>query len=224
MSLTRILRVLFVLIAMTGVVAWLLPWILYFTSRPFPTRLPATVLFFAIVSEKLWSSFLRMPDKVAVAADKDWTVAAVGLTYASVLFTTILGAYARRIGLPSLLSGVAGGFVYALGLALRMSALRSLGAAWSIQLDRADARVHSVVRGGPYRWIRHPIYLGAILETVGIALLFQSGWSLLAALLLFCPAELARASFEEKYLRANFGSAYADYANEVGGFIPRFKA
>jgi hypothetical protein len=49
MSLARVLRVLFVLVAISGVVAWVLPWILYLTSQPFPSRLPATLLFFAIV-------------------------------------------------------------------------------------------------------------------------------------------------------------------------------
>ncbi|HEY4159180.1 MAG TPA: isoprenylcysteine carboxylmethyltransferase family protein [Polyangiaceae bacterium] len=223
MTLARILRVLFVLVAVAGVVAWLLPWILYARSTPFPTRLPATVLFFAVVSEKLWSSFVRMPDKVAVKADKDWTVAAVGLAYASVIFTIILHVYARRDGLPSLSAAIAGGLIYLLALVLRLTALRSLGAAWSIQLDRADA-AGPIVRAGPYRFIRHPIYLGAMLETVCVALLFQSVWALLAALCLFCPAELARARFEERYLRARFGSAYAEYARDVGGFVPRFRS
>lgn len=224
MSLARVLRVSFVLVSVAGVVAWVLPWVLYLRSPPFPLRVLATVVFFAIVSEKLWSSFLRMPEKVRVAAEKDWTVAAVGLAYATVLFTSILGVYARRVGFPSIPLGVAGAAVFALGLALRVTALRSLGAGWSIQLDQAGAQGNSIVRTGPYRWIRHPIYLGAMLETVGLALIFQSGSALFAALVLFCPAELARASFEEKYLRAHFGRAYIEYANEVRAFVPRFRA
>jgi isoprenylcysteine carboxyl methyltransferase (ICMT) family protein YpbQ len=53
---------------------------------------------------------------------------------------------------------------------VRANGTSNLGRAWSIQLDRADASKHSIVRDGPYRWIRHPIYAGAMIETLGLAL------------------------------------------------------
>jgi len=225
MNRAGILRVLFLLVALCGIIAWILPWILYATSETFEGRLPATLLFFAVISEKLWSSFLRMPERVSVAAEKDWTVIAVGLAYAAVVFPSLLAIYTRRSGFPSLLSGCAGGVAYSSGLALRLVALKTLGQKWSIQLDQPVALDTSIiVREGPYRWIRHPIYLGAIIETLGIALLFGSGWAIGAACCLFWPAELARARFEEKYLHGQYGEAYAKYSQDVPGFIPRFGA
>jgi protein-S-isoprenylcysteine O-methyltransferase Ste14 len=39
--------------------------------------------------------------------------------------------------------------------------------------------------------------------------------------LLFFRAEIARARFEEGFMRARFGAPYAAYEHEVGAFFPR---
>jgi protein-S-isoprenylcysteine O-methyltransferase Ste14 len=218
----RLLRALFVVIALAGVVAWVLPWVL-FVLRPFPGRLLATAVFAAIVSEKLWSSFLRMPAAAAVAPEGDWTASLVGLAYAAVTFAILADLDARRRGLAPSACTALGAVVYVAGIALKAAALRRLGAGWSIQLDKADTKGARLLREGPYRFVRHPLYLAAMLDTVGFALVFASPWGVGLAALAFCPAEIARARFEEVHLKAAFGIEYARYAEEVGGFVPRLR-
>jgi protein-S-isoprenylcysteine O-methyltransferase Ste14 len=210
----RLLRICFAAIALAGVGAWIVPWILFAIGPRFPGRLAATCVYAAIVTHRLWLSFLRMPDRAKVAPDKDWTAIAVGFAYVAVIYTVLI----EQRGLADLPLAASGAALYMAGMLLELWALRRLGAGWSIQLDRAATG--ELLRDGPYAWMRHPIYSGAMLEAVAIGLLFGSWCAIAAALLLFCPAELARARFEERLLREQFGAAYDDYARHVRGFVP----
>jgi protein-S-isoprenylcysteine O-methyltransferase Ste14 len=214
----RLLRICFAAIALAGVGAWIAPWILFAIGPRFAGRLAATCVYAAIVTHRLWLSFVRMPDRARVAPEKDWTAIAVGFAYAAVIYAVLIELHVRQRGLADLPFAASGAVLYTAGMMLEMWALRRLGAGWSIQLDRTASG--ELLRHGPYAWMRHPIYTGAMLEAVAIGLLFGSWWALAAALLLFCPAELARARFEERLLREQFGAAYDDYARHVRGFVP----
>jgi protein-S-isoprenylcysteine O-methyltransferase Ste14 len=216
-----VLRLSLVVITVLGAGALLAPWILFAASSPFPGRLEASVVFSAVVARELFTSCLRMPKKVQVAPSKDWTAAAVGFGYVAVLYACLVDVYLRRLAFP--LPGVSalGVSLYAAGLLLRTVALRHLGEHWSVQLDQASSPGASLIRSGPYAYIRHPIYLGAMLENAGVALLFASPAAFAISLAGFCPAELARARFEERALLASAGEPYAAYRREVGGFVPR---
>ena len=157
-----------------------------------------------------------------MAPHKDWTAVAVGAGYLAVFYICLVEVHRRRDGFPSTLAAVAGVLLFVLGLALRTAALRRLGARWSIQLDRAEAP-DELVRTGPYRFIRHPVYLAAMFEVLGLAMAFATPAAFVVGALLFCPAELLRARFEERVLTERFGTRYAAYAREVGGFLPRFR-
>jgi protein-S-isoprenylcysteine O-methyltransferase Ste14 len=79
---------------------------------------------------------------------------------------------------------------------------------------------HQLVRKGPYRFIRHPMYLAVILAAVGAFLLFRT-W----AMLVFLPMStvvLRRATQEEKLLALEFGEEYWAYVRQVPGWFPRF--
>ncbi len=60
-----------------------------------------------------------------------------------------------------------------------MAANAFFSAVVRIQTDRG----HSVATGGPYRWIRHPGYLGAIAFSIGMPFLLSSWWALIPGLL-----------------------------------------
>jgi protein-S-isoprenylcysteine O-methyltransferase Ste14 len=78
-----------------------------------------------------------------------------------------------------------------------------------IQADRG----HSVISTGPYAYVRHPMYFGAIFYFVGTALLLGSWWGIafgLVLILLLC----VRIPLEEKVLRAEL-QGYDDYAARV---------
>ncbi len=78
-----------------------------------------------------------------------------------------------------------------------------------------------VVAVGPYRWVRNPIYLGALLIVLGEAWLFWS-WPLLAyagVLAVFFHAFVA--GYEERVLGRRFGETYLEYRRTVPRWIPR---
>jgi len=78
-----------------------------------------------------------------------------------------------------------------------------------IQKDRAQ----SVVTTGPYAYVRHPMYAGALLFFVGVPLLLGSWYGLAFALLLVVALAI-RAVKEELMLAAEL-AGYADYATRV---------
>jgi protein-S-isoprenylcysteine O-methyltransferase Ste14 len=215
----QILRGCFVLIKLGAALACVLPWVLCATNRAFPGRVPATLVFFLIAGEKVWSSLFRMPERVAVAPSRDWTAAAVAFAYLGVIFSVLADLHTRHVGFPSLTALGSGALVYFAGLGLKWTALRRLGKSWSIQLDQA--RASALVQSGPYRFIRHPIYLGAALDALGIALLFASAWGLVITVAVYVPALIFRARFEERCLGAELGPSYLAYERAVPGFIPR---
>src|SRR5215813_12522764 len=78
-----------------------------------------------------------------------------------------------------------------------------------------------VVVTGPYRWVRNPIYLAALLVVLGEALLFMS-LRLLAyagAMAVFC--HLFVTGYEERRLSRRFGVSYLEYRRTVPRWIPR---
>jgi protein-S-isoprenylcysteine O-methyltransferase Ste14 len=78
-----------------------------------------------------------------------------------------------------------------------------------------------LVAVGPYRWVRNPIYLAALLVVVGEAWLFVSPSVLLyAGAIAFC-CHLFVIGYEEPTLRRNFGETYAEYIRTVPRWLPR---
>lgn len=76
-----------------------------------------------------------------------------------------------------------------------------------------------IVRAGPYRWVRNPMYLGHLIFLAGLALALGS-W-LGAALFAFHVAWFHRRVREdEKRLDALFGETYRDYCRDVKRWIP----
>ncbi len=71
-------------------------------------------------------------------------------------------------------------------------------------------RDHHVVTGGPYRYVRHPGYLGAILFELGTPLVLGSRWALLPVLV-GSLAMLIRTGMEDRVLQREL-PGYADYA------------
>lgn len=78
---------------------------------------------------------------------------------------------------------------------------------------------HTLVTGGPYRFVRHPSYLGAIVFVLGWGLVFRS-WAGVVLAGLFLPPLLARIRAEERLLRSQFGSEYDAYRARTARLIP----
>jgi protein-S-isoprenylcysteine O-methyltransferase Ste14 len=98
------------------------------------------------------------------------------------------------------------------------AAVRALGKQWSLQ-----ARVlehHELIRRGPYRIVRHPIYTGMFGMLIVSSLACGHWLGLVIASIVYYLGTVMRIRSEEKLLREQFGSEYEEYAREVPAFIP----
>ncbi len=78
---------------------------------------------------------------------------------------------------------------------------------------------HTLVTSGAYGVIRHPSYLGLLVNSLGWALAFRSGVGVLLTALLIPPL-LARINAEERLLRTQFGGEYDAYRSRTSRLIP----
>jgi protein-S-isoprenylcysteine O-methyltransferase Ste14 len=78
-----------------------------------------------------------------------------------------------------------------------------------------------LVAAGPYRWVRNPIYLAALLIVAGEAWLFFSPALLAYAAALAVAFHLLVTCYEEPGLRARFGQPYETYRRTVRRWLPR---
>lgn len=78
-----------------------------------------------------------------------------------------------------------------------------------------------VVAIGPYRWMRNPIYLAALLVVLGEAWLFLSLPLLVYAAAIAVTFHLFVIGYEERTLRRRFGQAYLEYRRAVPRWFPR---
>lgn len=74
-------------------------------------------------------------------------------------------------------------------------------------------RGHKVVSGGPYRWVRHPGYAGALLAYLATPFFLDSSWALLPAVFLMV-ALVIRTALEDQTLQEDL-DGYRDYAGRV---------
>ena len=93
-----------------------------------------------------------------------------------------------------------------------------ISAAWRVLYDAQQTR--SLATTGPYSYVRHPQYVGFILAMFG----FLLQWPTILTLAMFpvlTVMYVRLAQSEERDARAEFGDAYARYAADVPGFIPK---
>jgi protein-S-isoprenylcysteine O-methyltransferase Ste14 len=140
----------------------------------------------------------------------------------------LLVAFAVAAILPMVLRGLAFGAVgqaawagVALavgGLGLRAWGMRTLGRAYTRTLRTTSEQ--RLVTTGPYRWVRHPGYLGSIAVWVGAALAFHSWLAALIVVVLMLLAYGWRIRAEEQMLAEHFGDAYRRYAAGTARLVP----
>jgi protein-S-isoprenylcysteine O-methyltransferase Ste14 len=107
--------------------------------------------------------------------------------------------------------------LFAAGGALRLWPVFVLGRRFSGLV--AIQSGHTLVTSGVYRIIRHPSYLGLLVNSLGWGLAFRSGIGVLLTALIIPPL-LARIHAEEKLLRAHFGAEYDAYCARTSRLIP----
>lgn len=104
------------------------------------------------------------------------------------------------------------------GIFLRQWSIAILGRFFSMLVSVQKGQ--SIIREGPYRFIRHPSYTGALLTLMGIGLAVRSWGALLVLIAIFCIVYGYRIHIEEKALILHIGEEYTMYMKTTKMLIP----
>lgn len=117
-----------------------------------------------------------------------------------------------------LLAFLAGVALMLAGIALRQYSMAVLGKYFTF--DVAVDSGHVLVETGPYRYVRHPSYTGALLTLFGFGLALGNWAGLAAALSCMAFAYTYRISVEEAALAAALGEPYQQYVSRTWRLVP----
>ena len=106
-----------------------------------------------------------------------------------------------------------------LGLLFTVWARFALGSNWSGTVTIKAG--HQLIRRGPYRFIRHPIYTGMLVALLGTVITQRLVTGLLGFAIVFI-ALWRKAKREESFLSQEFGPAFDEHRRHTGMFLPRW--
>jgi protein-S-isoprenylcysteine O-methyltransferase Ste14 len=181
-----------------------------------PPLIALTVVLFILAGVSLFAGGNLSPGQREDRSNR-WVLLPLGLIG---LLNGYLPAYADRMEFWIIDGDTVrwlGVFVFAVGGALRLWPVFVLG-------DRFSGLVaiqpgHTLVTSGIYSVIRHPSYLGLLVNSLGWSLAFRSGVGLLLTALLIPPI-VARIRSEEALLRTQFGNDYDSYCARTSRLVP----
>jgi protein-S-isoprenylcysteine O-methyltransferase Ste14 len=183
----------------------------------------AVILIASIVMVIIRAPYGQRSRTVPITKDRKGTLEIVLLTIAWIAFflplvwiVTPLFAFADYPLRP--IPFILGTICLVLGLWLFHRSHVDLGTNWSITLQLREN--HTLVTGGIYRWVRHPMYLALLIYAVGQALILPN-WFVgpsygIAMLLLFA----LRVGPEEQMMREEFGKDYESYSAATRCLVP----
>ena len=121
----------------------------------------------------------------------------------------LLAAVGLVLARPTLAGNLAGTLLVLVGSGIRLWAAGALEKGGGLCTD------------GPYRWVRHPLYLGSFVAAFGFCVMMDVIWGWVIVLPLFVALYVAQVMLEERRLRQEFGEAHADYSRRVPLMLPR---
>jgi len=144
----------------------------------------------------------------------DKVVSGVWLVAGFLALPLVAGLDARLGWTHALSAGwhVAGAVVLAVGYGLSIWAMRT-NAYFSTAVRIQSERGHAVCSSGPYRYVRHPGYVGYALQYLAMPFLLGSLWALLPWLVA-AVAMVIRTKLEDRMLHAEL-PGYQEYAQRV---------
>jgi protein-S-isoprenylcysteine O-methyltransferase Ste14 len=108
----------------------------------------------------------------------------------------------------------------AAGVAFAIWARAHLGKYWSG--DVTIRQEHRLIRTGPYKYVRHPIYSGMLLALVGTVLVIGE-YRAIVGFAIILLGFVKKARKEESFLQTQFGADFEEHKRLTGFFLPRFK-
>ena len=167
---------------------------------------------FHVLGAALWTMFAVLVNIRPAPLRRGRSVVGVAAALIAQLAFLLIGLVAGSSGSGALL--VAGDLMLGAGLLFAIASVAFLGRCFGVLPD-----VRGLVTRGPYRLVRHPLYLGELTAALGIVVGAQRWAPALAAWLVCLGLQLVRTKYEERSLRAEFPE-YAPYAERTKRLIP----
>jgi len=181
------------------------------------------------ICEWIWIAFLVIwliwairtkptQTRESISSRLSYLVLTVAAFYAMFSGDVPQGWLRTRLFAANIWTEVLGVVITAAGVGFAIWARVYLGGNWS---GTVTVKVgHQLVRSGPYRWVRHPIYTGMILAMAGTVLERRQVRGFVAVLLLYAGFKI-KSRIEEQVMQATFGPEYADYSRTTGAIVPK---
>jgi protein-S-isoprenylcysteine O-methyltransferase Ste14 len=154
------------------------------------------------------------------SSDRDWTLLSIYVLTLSAMAGSAVAAglnVAPLGGNPWVWVGIGLGLLWA-GFAFRMWAILTLGRFFQVTIVVQEG--HRIVESGPYRWIRHPGYLGVIVTLIGVGIAEGDWASIVIMLAGGLTAFLIRIHVEERVLLEELGEDYAAFSKRRARLVP----
>jgi protein-S-isoprenylcysteine O-methyltransferase Ste14 len=103
------------------------------------------------------------------------------------------------------------------GVGIAIWARNHLGRNWSAEVTIREE--HKLIRTGPYKYIRHPIYTGLLTAVLGTAIVV-SEYRAIVAFGVFLIGWARKAKKEESFIAQEFGPAFEEHKRLTGFFLP----
>jgi len=159
------------------------------------------------------------------SGDAGWLERAAGILFVVSVGLSVANGAAISLGwlapfaLPQMpYLWMVGSALVTAGAAFALVAQAYMGLAWRIGVDPGERL--TLVRSGPFAFARNPFFTGMLVATAGMAVVYPTILGAAGWVLLVLAVELQVRRVEEPYLAREFGADYADYAHEVGRFVP----
>jgi protein-S-isoprenylcysteine O-methyltransferase Ste14 len=111
------------------------------------------------------------------------------------------------------------GFIFLLiGICFRVWSINVLGKNFTATVK--ITREHELIKTGPYKFIRHPSYLGAFVAIIGCPVFLNNTYTIFISCIAMMVAYYFRINVEEKTLSNHFGKYYEDYKKDTYRLLP----
>ncbi|MDD2586955.1 MAG: isoprenylcysteine carboxylmethyltransferase family protein [Syntrophomonadaceae bacterium] len=139
----------------------------------------------------------------------------IALLYATIDFVEL--HYTRIYELEPVIT-IIGFIIFILSCVIRWWGFKSIGKFFNPRVSVYED--HQLITRGAYKSIRHPLYLGSLLNFISIPIVFNSWGALLIIVIATVPALGYRIKIEEEFLLRHFGEEYREYMQHTKKMIP----
>jgi protein-S-isoprenylcysteine O-methyltransferase Ste14 len=178
------------------------------------------VTFWLCMVPEIVLSVLLRSGKTAQKSDKGSKLIVIGAANLAMMI-----GFSAAIAFPGLSVRAHWSVLFDVGIAVwlggalfRFYSMRVLGRFFTY--DVAISTGQHVVERGPYRWLRHPSYLGSLIAEIGLGMTFTNWLAMFLPVLCLAAAYAYRISVEEQALVEGLGAPYRDYMRRTWRLIP----